>query len=66
MLKVIKARGPVLKSQIAQQRLGSGEDIANVIVFLVSDYASYVTGVSVEISGGKFCVQNSDVAWERK
>ena len=64
--RVIQAKGSTLKSQIAQQRFGDGEDIANVIVFLASDFASFITGVSVEISGGKFCVQNPEAAWERK
>ena len=29
-----------------------------MLVMLTSDLAGYVTGCTVEISGGKFCVQN--------
>lgn len=63
---LINVKGSQLESQIAQQRVGDGEDVANVIVFLASDFSSYITGVCVEISGGKFCVQNPQDAWERK
>jgi NAD(P)-dependent dehydrogenase (short-subunit alcohol dehydrogenase family) len=59
----IQAKGKELKSQIALQRLGEGEDIAKVILFLASDHAAYITGTCVEISGGKFCVQNPQDAW---
>lgn len=60
---LIQAKGKELESQVALQRLGDVEDIANVILFLASDYAAYITGTCVEISGGKFCVQNPQDAW---
>jgi 3-oxoacyl-[acyl-carrier protein] reductase len=34
------------------RRIGSPEEFANVIVFLASERASYVTGVSVQVDGG--------------
>jgi NAD(P)-dependent dehydrogenase (short-subunit alcohol dehydrogenase family) len=34
------------------RRYGSPEEVASVVAFLLSDDASYVTGVNVEISGG--------------
>ncbi|MFD0710288.1 SDR family NAD(P)-dependent oxidoreductase [Paenibacillus sp. GCM10027626] len=37
-------------------RIGEAEEAANVIAFLVSDAASYVTGTSVNIDGGKAAV----------
>lgn len=39
-------------SQIPSGRLGSGEDIARVAAFLVSDYSAYVNGVTVPVDGG--------------
>ncbi|OGP65865.1 MAG: hypothetical protein A2170_08170 [Deltaproteobacteria bacterium RBG_13_53_10] len=33
-------------------RIGQPEEVANVVVFLASDEASFVTGASVEVSGG--------------
>jgi 3-oxoacyl-[acyl-carrier protein] reductase len=39
-------------SRIALGRYGKPEDVANVVSFLVSDSASYVTGQVIEVSGG--------------
>ena len=49
---------------IALRRYGESEDIANVIVFMCSPWASYVTGNCVEISGGKFATQYPEFAWK--
>lgn len=38
-------------------------DIANVIVYLSSEKAGYVTGCNIEIHGGKLCVQNPEAAY---
>lgn len=48
---------------IALHRIGEPEEIAKVLFFLASDLASYITGTSVEVSGGKLCVQNAHVRW---
>ncbi len=37
---------------IALRRMGKPEDIANVVSFLVSDEASYITGQTLYVSGG--------------
>jgi NAD(P)-dependent dehydrogenase (short-subunit alcohol dehydrogenase family) len=60
---LIQKKGKKLQSQIALQQLGDVEDIARVVLFLASDHAAYITGTCVEISGGKFCVQNPQDAW---
>jgi 3-oxoacyl-[acyl-carrier protein] reductase len=41
-------------SQIPLGRTGSAEDIANAVVFLASDQASYLTGVSLDVNGGLY------------
>ena len=33
-------------------RIGQPEEVANVVSFLASDEASFVTGASIEVSGG--------------
>ena len=35
-------------------RLGEPEDVADVIVFLASDYARYLTGITIDVNGGLF------------
>jgi len=39
-------------AQVPLQRVGEPEEFANVVVFLASERASYVTGVSVPVDGG--------------
>lgn len=51
---------------IALGRLGHPEDLAKPIVFLASDAASYITGIDLEISGGKFTSQDCAMAWRMK
>lgn len=56
-----------LTDAIALRRLGKPEDVAAAVCFLASDNASYLTGMFMEISGGKFCVQNPDLwKWNEK
>ena len=38
------------------QRLGTGDDIANAALFLVSDAASFITGANLIVDGGMECV----------
>jgi 3-oxoacyl-[acyl-carrier protein] reductase len=59
----IQTKSKILASQCALQRIGSAEEVANAVLFLASDKASYITGTCVEITGGKFCVQNPQDAW---
>ncbi|MFY9933447.1 MAG: 3-oxoacyl-ACP reductase family protein [Streptosporangiaceae bacterium] len=46
-----KLRDALIRS-IPFRRLGQPEDLANVVAFLASDEASYVTGQTVSVSGG--------------
>lgn len=54
-----------MASQAAMNRVGTPEDLAPTLVMLSSERADYFTGCTIEISGGKFCVQNPNYAWER-
>ena len=40
------------KSQIPVKRFGTPEEVANAILFLVSDDASYITGATLDVTGG--------------
>jgi NAD(P)-dependent dehydrogenase (short-subunit alcohol dehydrogenase family) len=59
----IDRKGKVLASQHALNRVGRADEVANALLFLASDYASFITGTCLEITGGKFCVQNPSDAW---
>ena len=39
--------------RIAMRRLGTAEDIANAVLFLVSDHAAWITGQTLSVDGGK-------------
>ena len=41
-------------SAIPLGRLGTLEEIASVVVFLASDESSYVTGITIDVSGGRY------------
>jgi NAD(P)-dependent dehydrogenase (short-subunit alcohol dehydrogenase family) len=42
------------RQQIPLGRLGDPEDVANVVLFLVSPLAAYVTGVVLDVNGGMY------------
>ena len=37
----------------ASQLYGTSEEVANVVLFLCSEDASYVNGVSIDVDGGR-------------
>lgn len=47
-----EAARETLKTRIALGRLGAAEDVANVVLFLASDLAAYVTGQVITVDGG--------------
>ncbi len=46
-----------LLDTLTLRRWGSPRDVANLICFLASDLASYITGTMIDVSGGKFATQ---------
>lgn len=42
------------------------EEIADAILFLSSERASYITGASLEVSGGRSIVLNPEFSYEKK
>ncbi len=49
----IEDRGEKMKHVIPMQRGGSALEVAEVILWLMSDKASYVTGTIIDVSGGR-------------
>ena len=47
-----EAARETLKTRIALGRLGTAEDVANVVLFLASDLAAYMTGQVITVDGG--------------
>ncbi len=46
-------RAAQMAPQVPMQRAGSADEVANAIVWLLSDAASYVTGTTLDITGGR-------------
>jgi len=49
---VRNAAGDQIKKKIPVRRLGQPEDIANAVLFLVSEDAAYITGQVLNVDGG--------------
>lgn len=50
--KLTDEQREAMLAQIAMKRYGEPEEIAELVAFLASDRASYITGQTIEISGG--------------
>jgi 3-oxoacyl-[acyl-carrier protein] reductase len=53
-----------LLDTLTLRRWGSAEDVANVVCFLASDQAAYITGTLIDVSGGKFATQVPHIAYD--
>ncbi len=49
-----EAQREALLTQIPAGRLGQAEEIANVVTFLASEQAAYVTGATIPVNGGMY------------
>ncbi|MDU0202614.1 MULTISPECIES: SDR family NAD(P)-dependent oxidoreductase [Paenibacillus] len=54
-----------LLDTLTLRRWGEKTDVANLICFLASDYAGYITGTMIDISGGKLATQIPRMAYEK-
>ena len=56
--KMTQEVGDLVNAELAKSipmgRLGKPNDVAGVVEFLVSDSASYLTGVTIDVNGGNF------------
>ena len=54
-----------LVSGIALNRLATPDDMTGAYLFLASDAASYISGITLPVAGAKFCTQNPMWSWNR-
>ena len=54
-----------LLDTLTLRRWGTAEEVADLVCFLASDAAAYITGTLVEVSGGKLATQLPQVAYRR-
>jgi len=53
-----------LLDTLTLRRWGNPEDVANLLSFLASDLAQYITGAHIDCSGGKYATQFPSAAYE--
>ena len=54
-----------LLDTLTLRRWGRAEEVADLLCFLASDAAAYITGTLVDVSGGKLATQLPQVAYRR-
>jgi 3-oxoacyl-[acyl-carrier protein] reductase len=54
-----------LLDTLTLRRWGRAEEVADLVSFLASDAAAYITGTLVDVSGGKLATQLPQVAYQR-
>ena len=59
---IIKKSKKKLLKPISLKKFGSTDDISNYIEFLISEKSNYINGTTLDISGGKFLIQNQEDA----
>ena len=57
-------RQEILLNTLTLRRWGDAKDIANLLCFLASEQAGYITGTLIDVSGGKYATQFPQAAYQ--
>lgn len=50
----IAKNGDEIRSQIPSGKIGTPQDVANVVLFLASDLSNYISGSTIDVNGGSY------------
>lgn len=53
-IEEIAEHGNEIRAQIPSGRIGTAQDVANVVLFLASNFADYLTGSTIDVNGGSY------------
>jgi NAD(P)-dependent dehydrogenase (short-subunit alcohol dehydrogenase family) len=53
-LEEIARRGDEIRAQVPSGKIGTAQDVANVVLFLASDLSDYLTGSTIDVNGGSY------------
>jgi len=60
---ISRARKEIVEG-ISMHRLGTAGEVADAVLFLASEKSAYITGVNLDVSGGKLLIQNPNIPWK--
>lgn len=63
--KNIEQNYQTLVNNIGLNRLGYSEDLVGAYLFLASEHAAYISGITLPVAGAKFSTQNPMWSWDR-
>lgn len=52
--KLMQEKGDTLLQQTPLQRLGSSDEVADAVLYLASDFSSFITGETLHVNGGLY------------
>jgi len=64
--ELINKRGKDMLKQIALNRFGEPSEVAETVLFIASEASSYITGETINVTGGKLITQDPQQAWKNK
>jgi NAD(P)-dependent dehydrogenase (short-subunit alcohol dehydrogenase family) len=53
-LEGIARHGDEIRAQVPSGKIGTAQDVANVVLFLASDLSDYLTGSTIDVNGGSY------------